>query len=71
MLILVSFLHLGQYKGKLIKTVSLHTLVRVLESQTGQQIQYDWCNFLVTFLPLRTRLLRVLRLAYVCFMLLA
>jgi len=36
--ILVSFLHLGQNNGNLIKTVSLYILVRVLLPHTGQLI---------------------------------
>ena len=39
--IIVSFLHLGQNKGKLNIAVSLYTFVRVLESQTGQRIQRE------------------------------
>ena len=39
--IFVSFLHFGQYSGKLNITVSAYTLVRVLLSQIGQRIQRE------------------------------
>ena len=37
-LISVSCLHFGQYRGKLIKTVSVRTLLRVLPLHTGHVI---------------------------------
>ena len=57
--IMVSFLHLGQKRGKLNIAVSLYTLVRVLESQTGQRIQRESFCSSHTILPLGMPLLCV------------
>ena len=47
-LIFISFLHLGQYSGKLNIAVSLYTLVRLLPPQIGQQIHLDSFGSLFT-----------------------
>lgn len=41
----ISFLHFGQNSGKLTRTVSSYTLLRVLPPQEGQCIHLDFCCF--------------------------
>ena len=41
----VSFLHFGQNRGKLTRTVSWYTLLRVLPPHEGQCIHLDFCCF--------------------------
>lgn len=61
--ILVSFLHLGQNNGNLIRTVSAYIFVRVFLPHTGQLIHWKLLIFLSITRSLFSVALRYVRLA--------
>ena len=52
LLIIFSFLHLGQKSGNFTRTVSAYTLVRVLPSHMGQRIHRDSFGLFILLLQI-------------------